>query len=359
MSRARRRESQARRGRRRRARSTSASSRLEGLPRRLQEPADEHRGGRHYGISVQFAPNLLLYNTKRRSAARRRGRRSTRRRTAARSPFPTTRCSSPTPRSTSRRRDRVSESRDPYELTKAQLTAVVQLLRTQRPLVSAYWATASDEIAARSRPARDARVGLAVPAGDAEEGATRPVAPPSPKEGITGWLDSWMLSIEGEAPELRLPVAELRLDADGAGAAGRLLRRHPGEQEGVPVHGRARAGLVCELPRERARGATTARSALWKTPLADCGDDRGGDVPALRAWVRAWAAGLRPGQRPAGSEPEVAVVEMPQPPVELRLDQGRRRRCCRARSSRTGSARGTAGGSPRRSRTARPRRSRW
>ena len=31
-----------------------------------------------------------------------------------------------------------------------------------------------------------------------------------PKEGVTGWSDSWMLSNEGQAPDLRLQVHELR-----------------------------------------------------------------------------------------------------------------------------------------------------
>ena len=31
-----------------------------------------------------------------------------------------------------------------------------------------------------------------------------------PKEGVTGWSDSWMLSDQGEAPDLCLQVDELR-----------------------------------------------------------------------------------------------------------------------------------------------------
>jgi len=63
----------------------------------------------------------------------------------ARSPFPTTRSRSRTPRCTSPRRSRRSGSR-PYALDDKQLTAAADLLKRQRPLIRKYWSLASDEI---------------------------------------------------------------------------------------------------------------------------------------------------------------------------------------------------------------------
>src|SRR5262249_46358738 len=47
---------------------------------------------------------------------------------------------------------------------------------------------------------------------------------------------------------------EVHLDAAGAGRAGGELRRDPGQQAGLPVHGQDRQGVVRDLPRQLARG---------------------------------------------------------------------------------------------------------
>src|SRR5205807_2764675 len=56
-----------------------------------------------------------------------------------------------------------------------------------------------------------------------------------------------------EASELLVPVAEVDLDAEGAGRAGDLVRRDAGEYEGVHVDEQALEGLVRAVPRQRAR----------------------------------------------------------------------------------------------------------
>src|SRR5439155_3688984 len=68
-----------------------------------------------------------------------------------------------------------------------------------------------------------------------------------------------------EASELRLSVAEMGLDADGAGAAGDLLRRDAGEHEGLRDHGQALQGLVRAVPRERAGGVLQLDQVLEDT----------------------------------------------------------------------------------------------
>ena len=42
----------------------------------LQSPPNNTVGGKHYGISLQWGPNILLYNTQKVSRRPRRGRRS-------------------------------------------------------------------------------------------------------------------------------------------------------------------------------------------------------------------------------------------------------------------------------------------
>ena len=45
-----------------------------------------------------------------------------------------------------------------------------------------------------------------------------------PKEGSTGWSDTWMICVEGHAPELHVQVDGLDHLADGQRPGGRVLR---------------------------------------------------------------------------------------------------------------------------------------
>ena len=87
----------------------------------FKDPASNTVGGKHYGISLQFGPNLLLYNTERRRS-RPAGRHSTTRPTRARSRSRTTRSRSPMRRCTCRRRSLHSGSRTRTSSTRPSST---------------------------------------------------------------------------------------------------------------------------------------------------------------------------------------------------------------------------------------------
>src|SRR6201993_1739727 len=112
----------------------------------LQSPAHNTVNGVHYGISLQWGPNTLLYNTK------------------SVTPAPTSWEAIYSPKYKgevtvpanpiqiadaalylSRTQPSLGIS-DPYELTEAQLNAAANLLKQQKPLIKKYWALASDEI---------------------------------------------------------------------------------------------------------------------------------------------------------------------------------------------------------------------
>ena len=163
-----------------------------------------------------------------------------------------------------------------------------------------------------------------------------------------------MLSAEGEAPELRLHVDEVGLDAEGAGAAGDLLRRDAGQHEGVPDHGhssrRARASSTTRTRRRR----TSDSIKFWKTPVADCGNGKQGlhglhEVAAgldgdqgLVAAALAHGGGPLARGRPAAAlsaafwrRPWLRAAALLAPPLGwfvADLPRGARRRCSSRRS---------------------------
>ena len=113
--------------------------------------------------------------------------------------------------------------KDPYELNQNQFDAAVDLLKKQRPLIKKYWALASDEIDLFKNGDAVDRRNVAVPDEHARRGQGAGEGPDP--EGGRNRLGRHVDALgEGEASELRVHVAEVDLDAEGAGAAGDLLR---------------------------------------------------------------------------------------------------------------------------------------
>ena len=247
--------------------------------------------GVHYGISLQWGPNTLMYNTKK---------------------------VKPAPNSwgvlySSKYKGKITVPdnpiqiadaalylsktkpalgiKDPYELNDTQFKAAVDLLKKQRPLVKKYWASAGDEIDLFKNGG--AVVGASWPyQTNTLKAAKAPVKDLIPKEGATGWADTWMISSKAKHPNCAVVVDQVGLDAEGAGPAGDLLRRDAGEHEGVQDHGPAVQGLVRPVPRatplrststrsssgrRRRRTAATARATAWTT--------RSGSKPGLTSRV--------------------------------------------------------------------------
>ena len=94
---------------------------------------------------------------------------------------------------------------NPYELNEEQFDAAVELLKEQRANVGEYWSEAAKQISAFANG--DVEVGTTWQYQYFELlGANKPVAasPASqgflPKEGATGWSDTWMISSKAKHP---------------------------------------------------------------------------------------------------------------------------------------------------------------
>jgi putative spermidine/putrescine transport system substrate-binding protein len=90
-------------------------------------------------------------------------------------------------------------AQDPYAIDQATLDKVKSKLKQQRPLVRKYWVLASDfESLFKSG---DAVIGAGWPlmTNDLRKAGMN-VGEVLPKEGVTGWSDSWMLSTKAQHP---------------------------------------------------------------------------------------------------------------------------------------------------------------
>ena len=188
----------------------------------FKSPAHNTVKGVHYGISVQWGPNTLLYNTKKVSPAptgwssiysgKYKGKL-----TVPNNPIQIA--------DAALYLEKTKPSlgiKDPYELTKAQLDAATSLLKQQKPLLKRYWNYATDEITSFKNG--DVWMGAGWPYQTLQlQGAKAPIKEIVPLP-TTGWADTWMLAQEGAASELCVHVDEVRDDSRRRGEAGARLR---------------------------------------------------------------------------------------------------------------------------------------
>jgi putative spermidine/putrescine transport system substrate-binding protein len=251
----------------------------------LQSPSHNTVDGKHYGISLQWGPNILLYNTK------------------AVSPAPTSwsaiysssyKGQISVPNNPIQIADAalyLSKTKpslgitDPYELTEAQLNAAVQLLKEQRPLIKKYWALASDESELFKNG--DVTIGAAWPLQLSTLLADKePVKSLIPAEGATGWADTWMLSAHAAHPNCAYKwvnwVSTPKVQAEQSLTYGE-----------TPVNTLACAEMEkiskgsCSIYPANASAAYFNSIRFWKTPVPECGNGQS-DCMDYKVWQQKW-----------------------------------------------------------------------
>ena len=186
-----------------------------------------------YGAPHGWGANLLAYNTKDVTPAPTSWSviydpASTR----ARSRSTTIRSRSPTRRCTCKATQPDLKITNVYELDQKQFDAAVALLKKQRPLIGQFWADVTKQQQGFTQG--DLQVGsIWQYTANLLTADKQPVKTTVPKEGATGWSDTWMLSSKAEHPELHAQVDELHPDAEGAGAGGGVVRRGAGQPQGL------------------------------------------------------------------------------------------------------------------------------
>ncbi len=172
---------------------------------------------------------------------------------------------------------------DPYELTEEQLNAAIDLLKQQSDLISKYWAVYTDEI--DGFDSGDMVVGTAWPVNQ-QYVSKVPVDNVIPTEGVTGWADTWMMSANAAHPNCMLMWMEYTLRAD--------VQTQVAEWYGATPSNNASCDQLNEDLGDAAaiyhcgEDDFLAAVALWKTPLADCGDDRGEVCTDYTVWTEKW-----------------------------------------------------------------------
>lgn len=168
---------------------------------------------------------------------------------------------------------------NPYSLDEEQLAAAVDLLKAQREHIGEYWSDYLKEI--QSFETGDSVVGTTwqVIQNSVTTGNTEVVLP---KEGTTGWSDTWMIASQAEHPN----CAYAWLDYIASPEANAQATGYFGEAPSSEA--------ACEFREDcEAYHAGDADYAsqiwYWSTPIAECLDGRT-DVECTdyAAWTTAW-----------------------------------------------------------------------
>jgi putative spermidine/putrescine transport system substrate-binding protein len=251
----------------------------------LKSPPHNTVGGKHYGISLQWGPNTLLYNTKK---------------------------VKPAPKSWSVLYDskykgkvtvpdnpiQIADAalylsktkpslgiKDPYELNDAQFRAAVDLLKKQKPLVKKYWASAGDEIDLFKNGG--ATVGASWPYQTITlQGAKAPVKDLIPREGATGWADTWMISTKAKHPNCAMQwikwVSTPKVQAQQALSFGET----PANKKACSFMNKIQKG-GCAQWHLNAPSSYFQSIKFWKTPVKNCGNGKSNCVDYTK-WQQAW-----------------------------------------------------------------------
>jgi putative spermidine/putrescine transport system substrate-binding protein len=251
----------------------------------LQSPPHNTVNGVHYGISLQWGPNLLMYNPK-----------------VIKTP-PSSWSIIYSPKYKGQitvpdnpiqiadaalylsRHDPSLSITDPYELTEKQLDAAVALLKKQRPLIVKYWALASDEIDLFKNG--NAIVGAAWPYQVSTLKADHaPVAEEIPSEGATGWADTWMMASHAKHPNCALMwmryISTPKVQAEQAVSYGET----PANRLACPYMNQLQKG-ACAVYHANAPTAYFNSIKFWKTPTTTC-DNGQTNCTDYSEWDQKW-----------------------------------------------------------------------
>jgi putative spermidine/putrescine transport system substrate-binding protein len=173
---------------------------------------------------------------------------------------------------------------NPYELDDQQFQAAVSLLKTQKTLIGEYWADYTKAVQALE--SGDTVVGTQWQVNVNLVNASKKAKVDSvvPKEGSTGWSDTWMVSSKAKHPNCMYKwmdwITSPKVNAEVAEWFGE-----------APAQTKA-----CEQTSDKSFCTTyhaldksyADRISYWTTPTRNCGDARGNVCKDYTAWTQAW-----------------------------------------------------------------------
>jgi putative spermidine/putrescine transport system substrate-binding protein len=251
----------------------------------FKSPAHNTVDGVHYGVSLQWGPNVLLYNNQKVKPgptewgalydSKYKGQI-----TIPNNPIQIADAafylmhSNPSLGIT-----------DPYELNKKQFDATVNLLKQQRKLVKLYWNYDTDGRAAFANG--DVSLGAIWPVDTLALQAKKvPVTEVIPKDGATGWADTWMLAKKAPHPNCAYLWMKYVTTPQVQAQQALIFGETPVNPKACPAMNTIQAGSCAKYHLNEPLSYYN-KIKFWKTPIADCGNGKN-DCMDYNDWQTAW-----------------------------------------------------------------------
>ena len=173
--------------------------------------------------------------------------------------------------------------KNPYELDQKQFDASVALLKKQRPLIGQFWSDVTKQQQGFAQG--DLNVGsIWQYTANLLTADKQPIATTLPKEGATGWSDTWMLSTKAKHPNCMLKWMN-------------YIQTPKVQAQVAEWFGEAPANVkACQYTQDKtfcktyhsADKAYFDKVKFWATPTKNCRDGRGNVCVDYSKWVQAW-----------------------------------------------------------------------
>jgi putative spermidine/putrescine transport system substrate-binding protein len=172
---------------------------------------------------------------------------------------------------------------DPYELDQEQFDAAIDLLKEQKQHIGEYWSDYTKEIQAFAN-------------GDSSVGTTwqvianllnadgSPEEVVLPEEGATGWSDTWMISSEAEHPNCMYMWMDHIISPDANAQVAEWFGEAPSNAKSCELTADPKHCDIYHADDEE----FFSQIEYWRTPVSDCGDDRGDVCKTYDEWVQGW-----------------------------------------------------------------------
>jgi putative spermidine/putrescine transport system substrate-binding protein len=174
--------------------------------------------------------------------------------------------------------------KDPYSLTTKQLDAAVALLKSQRQNVGEYWADYTKEVQAFESGTSEVGTTWQVIANTINSGGKATVKTVLPKEGATGWSDTWMISSKAKHPNCMYKWMDWITSPKVNAQVAEYFGEAPSQTKAC-----AETSDKSFCDTYHALDANYAKQIhYWTTPQKQCVDGSGNDCTDYSTWVTKW-----------------------------------------------------------------------
>jgi putative spermidine/putrescine transport system substrate-binding protein len=252
----------------------------------FKSPAHNTIGGKHYGVSVQWGPNTLIYNTKKVKPAPTNWNVIYTKKYSGHITIPNNPIQIADAALYLERAKPSLGIKDPYELTKSQLTATVNLLKRQKPLLKRFWNYEPDEISSFKNG--DVWIGAGWPYQTLQlQAAKAPIKEIVPNP-TTGWADTWMLATRAPHPNCAYKWMKYVTQPKPEARQALVFGETPVNPLACPYMNKIKKGS-CVGYHLKEPASYFKRIKFWKTPIPQCGWTKSQTCMDYNAWVQAWA----------------------------------------------------------------------